>query len=314
MAREALRVLTQLPRERLERIAAELPWVELVEVPAEGELAAGVHGEVLLTMPWGSPNLASVVERGVRWVHAVGTGVDRFPFEALLAGQILTCSRGASAVPIAEWVMAMLLAAEKQLPATWIQKPPARWSQAQLGTLEGKTLGLLGLGSIGLAVVRRALPFGMRVCALRRTAQPSPVADVELVPDLAALLGQANHVVLALPATPGTRAIIGSEALAHVKQGAHLVNVSRGSLVDQVALRAALDDGRVGRASLDTVDPEPLPAKHWLYSHPKVFLSPHVSWSMEGYFEIFLEIFAQNLRRYRRGEPMLGVVDLVERY
>jgi phosphoglycerate dehydrogenase-like enzyme len=314
MAREALRILTQLPRERLERIATDLPWVELVEVPTEGELAAGIHGQVLLTMPWGSPNLASVVERGVRWVHAVGTGVDRFPFDALLPGQRLTCSRGASAVPIAEWVMAMVLAAEKQLPGTWIEKPPPRWSQAQLGTLEGKTLALLGLGSIGEAVARRALPFGMRVRALRRTPTPSPVEGVEMVTELQALLAAADHLVLALPATPATRQVIGGEALSHVKHGVHLVNVSRGSLVDQEALRAALDDGRVSRASLDTVDPEPLPAKHWLYAHPKVFLSPHVSWSMEGYFDVFLDIFAQNLRRYRRGEPLIGEVDLVERY
>ena len=105
----------------------------------------------------------------MRWVHVIGTGVDAFPF-AQLRGQVLTCSRGASAVPIAEWVMVMMLAFEKRLPQSWITSPPAGgWSRAALGTLHGKTLGLVGFGAIGSAVARRALPFGMRVRAMRRS-------------------------------------------------------------------------------------------------------------------------------------------------
>jgi phosphoglycerate dehydrogenase-like enzyme len=99
-----------------------------------------------------------------------------------------------------------------------------------------------------------------------------------------------------------------------MKQGVHLVNIARGGLVDQDALKAALDDGRVAMATLDTVDPEPLPDGHWMYSHERVRLSPHVSWSSpEGYRRIF-ELFLENLGRYVRGEPLEGVVDPVERY
>src|SRR6185369_6362456 len=107
----------------------------------------------------------------------LGTGVDAFPVGLLAEGTVLTCSRGASGVPIAEWVLAMMLAFEKHLPESWIAAPPARpWGRGALGTLAGRTLGLIGLGGIALEVAARALPFGMRVRACRRTAAPAPVA------------------------------------------------------------------------------------------------------------------------------------------
>jgi phosphoglycerate dehydrogenase-like enzyme len=284
-------------------------------VPTEGEVAPEVRGEVLLTFAWGSKNLPALLDRGVAWVHTIGTGVDRFPLEALAAHPdcVLTCSRGASAVPIAEWVMAMLLAFEKHLPDVWISEPPERWNVLDLGGLHGRTLGLLGLGGIALAVARRALPFGMRVLAHRRNDAPSPLAGVETV-SFERLLAESDHLVIAAPATPATRGLIGADALRRVKPGLHLVNVSRGALVDQEALRSALDDGRVARASLDTVEPEPLPAGHWLYTHPRVRLSPHGSWNAPGALDTLYDAFARNLARYRAGEPLEGRVDLEQGY
>jgi phosphoglycerate dehydrogenase-like enzyme len=309
------RVLVQLREALASRVAAALPDVDVVVVPPEGDLPADLTGEVLLTLPWGSPNLETVLGRGVRWVHALGTGVDAFPFQLLGDGTILTCSRGASGVPIAEWVLAMMLAFEKRLPESWISGPPARpWGRGALGTLAGRTLGLVGLGGIALEVAARALPFGMRVRACRRTAAPAPVAGIEVVGALHELVASADHVVVAAPATAATRHLIGREALAAVKPGVHLVNVARGGLVDQDALRAALDDGRVARASLDAVEPEPLPDGHWMYAHPRVRLSPHVSWSAPGAAELLLDRFVENLRRWRAGEPLTGVVDRTTGY
>jgi phosphoglycerate dehydrogenase-like enzyme len=303
-----LRVLSHLPLPLLARVQAELPDAVLTVVPLQGEPPPEVRGEVLLTHAKGSPNLAQVLARGVRWVHAYGTGVDGFPFEAL-GDRPLTCSRGASAIPIAEWVLAMMLAAEKKLPGSWIHEPPAHWSIAGLGGLHGRELGLVGLGGIGEQVARRALAFGMRVRALRRSAAPSAVPGVEIARDLASLLAGADHLVLAAPATRDTRQLLGAAAFARVKPGLHLVNVSRGELVDQDALRAALEDGRVALASLDCVTPEPLPAGHWLYTHPRVRLSAHISWSMPGALDLLIEPFVENLRRFRAGEPLAHVVD-----
>jgi phosphoglycerate dehydrogenase-like enzyme len=308
-----LRVLSHLPLPLLARVREAFPDVDVEGIPERGPLAEGLRGEVLLTQAWGSPNLERVLARGVRWVHAYGTGVDAFPLDAL-GGRVLTCSRGASAVPIAEWVLAALLCAEKRLPESWIHEPPRRWSAASLGGLEGRELGLVGLGGIGRAVAVRALAFGMRVRAHRRSNAPPPIAGVERAEALDDLLAGADHLVLAAPTTRETRGLIGEAALARVKRGVHLVNVARGGLVDHEALRRALDDGRVGLATLDCVEPEPLPAGHWLYHHPRVRLSPHVSWSGPLAFDRLIEPFLENLRRYRAGEPLAHVVDLALGY
>jgi len=308
-----LRVLTHLPRALLARVEAELPEVELIEIPTRGPLPEDARGEVLLTFTWGSHNMADALARGVRWVHCYGTGVDGFPQQAL-EGRTLTCSRGASAVPIAEWVLAAMLAAEKNLPAAWIHAPPPRWNWAELGGLAGRTLGILGLGSIGAEVAKRALAFDMRVRGLRRRAAPSPLPQVELARDLGDLIGSADHLVVAAPATRETRGLVGRAALAHARPGLHLVNIARGDLVDQDALREALDDGRVRLATLDVCEPEPLPEGHWLYAHPRVRLSPHISWSAPGALERLLVPFLENLRRRLAGEPLLGEVDVAAGY
>jgi phosphoglycerate dehydrogenase-like enzyme len=304
-----MRVLVQVRPELVAQLAGRMPEVEFITVPRQGDLPDGVEGEVLLTYPWASRNLAAVLARGVRWVHALGTGVDAFPLH-LLTGQVLTCSRGGSAVPISEWVLAMMLAFEKQLPDSWIHNAPERgWQRAELGTLHGKTLGLVGFGGIGNAVAQRARPFGMRIYAYRRSATPSGLAGIEVVGSLSELLAEADHVVIGAPSTPATRHLFNRETFARMKPGAHLVNVARGALVDQEALRAALDDGRVATASLDTVEPEPLPDGHWMYTHPRVRLSPHISWSMPAAADRLLEPFIDNLRRYQTGRPLTGVID-----
>ena len=307
------RVLSQV-RAVLTAPVAALPEVDVVPIASDGELPVDAAGDVLLTYPWASANIGAVLARGVRWVHVLGTGVDAFPFQ-MLTDQLLTCSRGGSALPIAEWVLAVMLAFEKRLPEAWIARPPDDgWGRGRRGTLSEKQLGIVGLGAIGTAVAHLALPFGMRVCAVRRTRAPSAVPGIDIVDDLATLVAGADHVVIAAAATPATQRMFSRELFARVRPGLHLVNIARGALVDQDALRAALDDGRVAMASLDAVDPEPLPEGHWMYSHPRVRLSPHVSWQMPGAGDRLMECFIDNLRRYRAGEPLLGVVDRAAGY
>jgi phosphoglycerate dehydrogenase-like enzyme len=310
-----MRVLVHLGDSFAEQIAAACPGIETVVIPTADPVDPDLRADAILTLPWGTPNLADVVaSSGVSWVHTVGTGVDRFPLDAV-AGRLLTCSRGASAIPIAEWVLAQMLAFEKDLPAVWLRAFPTSWNfHPTMGGLFGKTLALVGIGGIGRAIAERALPFGMRVRALRRRAAPSPVAGVELAASLDELVATADHLVLVAPATADTRGMIGEAALAAVKPGVHLVNVARGALVDEAALRCALDDGRVGLASLDAVEPEPLPEGHWIYSHPRVHASAHVSWNGPGGEEVLVGKFVANLKRRLAGEPLEGVVDLAAGY
>ncbi|HTY97023.1 MAG TPA: NAD(P)-dependent oxidoreductase, partial [Solirubrobacteraceae bacterium] len=256
--------------------------------------------QVLVTLLGVPAAIRALLVPSIQWVHVLGAGVEGFPFDSLGA-RPLTCSRGAAAAGIAEWVLAVMLAWEKSLPESWIQAPPARWNTASLGTMAGRTVGLVGIGAIGSEVARRCLAFDATVVAVRRTTAVSAVPGVEIVSDLHQLLARSDHVVLAAPATALTHRLMDAAAFAALKPGAHLVNVARGSLVDQEALRGALDDGRVARASLDTVDPEPLPAGHWLYTHAAVRLSPHISWSSPHTMPNTLALFVENVRRFRTG-------------
>jgi phosphoglycerate dehydrogenase-like enzyme len=284
--------------------------VDVVPVPMHGPAGDDVRGEVLVSVPGWGENTADLLGRGVRWMHFVATGIDGVRLDELPEGLILTNSRGASAVPIAEWVLAVMLAFEKRLPDTWIDAPPDNWrADPHLGTLQGKTVAIIGFGSIGRAVAERARPFGMTIRALRRTAGASGMDGIEPVESVAAALDGADHVVLAAPLTPATRHLIDQDAFAAMKPGVHLVNIARGGLVDQDALRAALDDGTVSTASLDTVDPEPLPAGHWMFAHPGVRLSAHDSWSWPGAYRVMLDRFIVNLRVYLDGGPLPDLID-----
>lgn len=310
------RLASHLPSAMLDPIRAARPGLEIIEVPMKGALPKEPRLErfdALLTLPNGTPNLADVLARGVRWVHAYGTGVDGFPFAAL-GGVPFTCSRGASATAISEWVIAVLLEAEKRLLEHWLSAPPPVWHRAELGTLAGRRLALVGFGGIAQAIARRALPFGMRVRALRRSDAPSGIEGVEIARDLPALLADADHIVIAAPATKATRHLVGDAAFAAMKPGAHLINIARGSLVDQDALRRALDRGLVARATLDCVEPEPLPASHWMYGDPRVRVSAHISWSGSDANAVILDRFLENLARFERGEELLYRVDPDQEY
>ncbi len=289
--------------------------VEVVEVDRDPGVPPdpSLTGEILWTRTDGGPHLETLLSRGVRWIHTMGTGVDAFPLDAVGDDQVLTCARGASGVPIAEWVVAHLLAAAKGLPEVWIDEPPDTWTTPiRVGGLVGSTVVVVGAGGIGREIVRRLLAFDCDLVVVRRRPLPLdlPGADgVAVVTDLSSAVADADHLVLAVPATPATRHLVDDGLLATVRPGLHLVNVARGSLVDQDALRRALDEGRVALASLDTVDPEPLPPGHWLYDHPRVRLSPHVSWLGPGAVRAVIGSFIANLRRWLAGEPLEGVVD-----
>ena len=298
------------------RISDEFPDVELVEFTG-GEPPAGLRADAFFGGYLGWDEIVQWLDAaGVRWVQLSGTGVDKVPAAVFGNDRVVTCARGASAVPISEWVMASVLAWAKRFPETFLSEPPKYWNfpYPALDRVEGATLALVGLGGIGAAVASRALAFGMEVRALRRTDTPSPVEGVQVVQTLEELLPGAAHVVLAAPATARTRHLIDANAFAMMSPGVHLVNIARGALVDQDALRVALDHGPVAMATLDTVDPEPLPAGHWLYSHPKVRLAAHISWYTPQLQAAAVDILVDNIGRYLRGEPLLHTVDPDEGY
>jgi len=312
-----VRIIAQLgiASPQADQIRGAHPNVEIVEF-TPSDPPADLEADVFFGgyMAW-DDILRWLDATGVQWVQLTGTGVDKVP-AAVFDGRTVTCARGASAIPISEWVLAAILSYAKRMPETFLDAPPKYWNfpNPALDRIEGSTVARVGMGGIGAAIATRAQAFGMRVRAMRRTDAPSPVYGVEMVRSLDDLLPVADHVVLAAPATARTNHLLDAHAFSLMKKGVHLVNIARGALVDQDALRVALDDGTVARATLDTVDPEPLPEGHWLYTHPNVRLAAHISWYTPDLQREALEIFVDNIGRYARGEPLLHVVDAAEGY
>jgi phosphoglycerate dehydrogenase-like enzyme len=279
-----------------------LPPAEAWQVPAGAEILIAVPprgGNVVVptNAPPGWPGR-------LRWVHTVSAGVDEFP-EWMFDVPQVTCARGSTSVAIAEFTIAALLAVEKRLPEIWVNNAEAWSSKPGLGTLSGKTLGLLGFGSIGQEVAARARPFGMEILAFRRSGGP-PRKGVRFA-DMDTVLANADHLVIALPLTPATSGLVDTAAFNRVKPGVHLVNIARGRILNHDALLTALESGQVGAATLDVTDPEPLPRGHALYTHPSVRLSPHISWS-GGDHTTHKDLLRENLRRFLGGEPLLNIV------
>ena len=258
----------------------------------------------------------------LRWVQSPAVGVGSLMFPELLASPVvLTSARGIRARSIAEHVLGVTIALARLLPATLRAQAAHRWAQEELETqartLRGQRMGIVGLGAIGVEVVKVAAPFGFRISAIRRRGGEPVPEGVETVwtPDrLPDLLAHSDVVVLAAPHTPETKRLIGREQIARMKRGALLVNVARGKLIDDEAVIEALRDGRLGGAALDVFSQEPLDPASPYWDLPNVIVTPHTSGAMQDYWTPLVALFSENLRRFEKGEPLLNVVDKVAGY
>ncbi len=290
----------------------------VVDVPDDAPWSVANDADIMLVRPtpaWrGNRGLVrpAAWPGRLRWVFSASVGVDFYP-PWLLDAPLVTCGRGIAADEIADYVIAAIYARSKDLEGVRARSL-ADWKQAPLGRVTGSTVGIAGLGAIGAPVPRRALALGMRVTAARRRDLPSPVAGVEVLADLGAVVASADHLVLALPGTAATRNIVDAALLARAKPDAHLINVARGSVLDHDALLAALDAGRLGFATLDVTEPEPLPAAHPLWSHDRVRLTPHVASNYTAVRPALYAAIEANLDRFVRGETPADVVDPVSGY
>lgn len=284
----------------LEVTNGNLPW----ELPPQTE--------ILITRPsrWVSaPKLKPATwPSTLRWIHSTSAGVDAFP-DWLLSEATITSSKGPMAHAIAEYVLCALLNFEKHFSEIRVRQPN-NWNPIRMGSLEGRTLGLIGFGATGKEVARIARVFGMRVIAYRRqSVGDRETNDASIVTDLYSLLRESDHVVLSVPLTPLTANLIDRRALRHVKKGGHLVNVARGGVIDDAALLEALDSGELAGATLDVMRLEPPPQDHRFYAHPKIFMTPHISWDSPLSTGKLVDLVISNLHAYLRGEPLQNVVD-----
>jgi phosphoglycerate dehydrogenase-like enzyme len=292
---------------------------QVIAVPSERPWEIAAKADVLLVkpaQPWlghGRSDAPAGWPGRLQWIFSATTGVDFYPRWLVSGTTPMCCARGVASEEIAEYVIAAILSQAKNLDAIRARSI-ADWKPATLGRVQGSTVGIVGLGSIGTAVARRALALGTRVIAVRRRPLPSPVPGVELFTSVVDLIEEADHLVLAIPATDLTFDMFDSKLLANVKPGAHLINVARGTVLDQSALMNALDEDMLAYATLDVTEPEPLPAGHPIYSHPKIRLTPHVASIHPEVNQALYEKIADNLDRYLRNEPLTDRVDPVAGY
>ena len=255
----------------------------------------------------------------LKWFQVTSAGVDRHQGTEIWNSKVkITGVSGIHATPIGEFVMGLMLMFAKNTPLSFKMKQTRQWQRYMSGTLRGKTVGIIGLGHIGGEVARLSKAFGMKVVATRRSAKAADKAkNVDLVlptSRMKELLGQSDYVVLTLPLTPETKNIIGEAELKAMKPTAYIMNIGRGSLIDQDALIKALDEKRIAGAGLDVTVPEPLPKDNRLWDFDNVILSPHISGGMEDYMLRATELFCENLKRYIAGKRLLNVIDKKKGY
>jgi phosphoglycerate dehydrogenase-like enzyme len=250
----------------------------------------------------------------LRWIHLINAGYDSVTRHALPADLVVTHTPGAGATTVAEHGMGLMLALARRLPDALEAHHAMRWDYAlggRLGSLQGKTLVVLGFGHIGKALARLARVFGMTVIAASQHGRPSDLADVSVsLADVEAHLPTADFVVIAAPLTVETRAYFDARRLALLAPGSFLINLSRGGIVDSAALSLTLHAGALAGAALDVTEPEPLPAGHPLWTAPNLILTPHAAAAGSTPHDRahLVAITTENARRFSRGEPLLHIV------
>lgn len=241
----------------------------------------------------------------LEWVQALSAGVDHYDRDRLRAeGIALTNASGVHAEPIAEQVVGYLLAFERGILRGIRQQERGVWERYTGGELQGKTLGVVGLGAIGTRVAELGDAFGMTTVGTKRDPSTAPeVVEEAFGPDgLWEVLTRSDYVVLACPLTDETRGLVGDDELRAMNDDAVLVNVARGTVVDEDALTRALQQNLIGGAALDVFEEEPLPAESVLWDLSNALVTPHMAGSTPKYWERCAELFARNYSRFVDGD------------
>ena len=293
--------------------AAELPRLE-VFYATDIEAASGMARDCNIFLA--EPGLAStILETAGRleWLQSAWAGVDRLCQPGLRRDYVLTGLKGIFDRPISEYVVTYLFALERQIFALRANQMKKRWRPRSYRPASDITLGVIGLGSIGKHVARTARRFGVRVIGLNRSGKPcSEVEKVYTADNLAEFLDKLDYLVVILPDTPETRHFVNEDLLMMMKSSSVLINVGRGSVVNEHDLIKALEGGEIDAAVLDVFETEPLPGDSPLWSMPNVYITPHVA--AISFPEHVVGVFKENYHRYLQHKPLLHLIDFERGY
>lgn len=285
----------------------------VVAVDDEEALRTGKRdAEVALVWDFRSDLLKKVGAEGLAWIHTNSIGLEPVLTPAVLDGEIVvTNTRGVFEPPMAEWVLAALLFFAKDFRHTIELQRAAIWDHRMAGAIKGRRVVLLGPGGVGreVALMLRAVGMSVEIVGRRDRIDPE-LGRIHGNDNLDELLGNVDDVVVALPLTAGTRGIINAGRIARMPRGVRLVNVGRGSLVDEQGLLEALRSGQVGAAALDVFETEPLPRDHPFWAMENVLVSSHMSGNVFGWHGQSMGLFIDNLQRWTSNQPLRDVVDM----
>jgi len=312
----------------LERLMKTFPKIEFVAVKNDDPRFADEvrDADVLATRPFGADRFAETVRQAekLRWVQFSYVGVAPGYLEAAKQKSfVVTNARGLASESVALHALSLILAFERKLSLAFQFQHDRHWdprtfSETEFGFdgLRGKTLGIVGLGSIGIALAEKAVALGMRVRGIKRSiGRPSPFVEKVLpLHELPELLSVSDFVVLSIPFFEEARELIGKSEFAMMKKNAFLVNIARGKLVDEDALVKALNDRVIAGAALDVVADEPLPPESPLWTTPNLILTPHIAVLDRRYTDSLVDLFEENLREFLAGKPLKNQVNLTLGY
>jgi phosphoglycerate dehydrogenase-like enzyme len=292
----------------------EQPWSPRIPevMPPLSDEQADAFGRATVVLSLDIPMELGKVAPSVRWVQNIGSGFSRYRSAGLAeAGIMLTTAAGASADGIAEFVLARLLEHWKRLPEIAERQRRGDWGFTFGRRAAGKTVCVVGVGAIGGHVARMCRALGMHVVGVARTSREEPRVD-QLYPvgQLREALSRADAVVLCATDTAANENLFGPAEFAAMTPGSFFVNVSRGRLVDDEALVAALRGGHLAAAATDVARTEPVPADSPLWSVEGLRLSPHSASTQEGYADRVVDLFCDNLARFLDGRPLRNQVEL----
>jgi len=298
----------------VEKLRQKFPQIDVVHLVSYESVEEHLRdAEVVIT--WSLRPEQFAVAKKLRWIHSPAAAVHQLMFPQLVDSEVMvTNARDVHAPVVAEHVIALLFALAKKIPEAVRLQDQHIWGKDKLKPreLSGATIGLLGLGSIGREVAKRASAMGMRVIAVRKTRQKENVEGVSRVlapAELDQMLGESDYVVIAAPRTPETEKIFDAQRFAKVKPGGCLINVSRGALVDEVALSDALRNQLLAGAALDVFAEEPLRSDSPLWDLQNVIITPHTAAVTDKLWARHYALVHDNLLRYLARRPLLGLVD-----
>ena len=307
---------SEADREFVAELRNSFPSVNFCQAPTKADQVREIPDAEVL---FGAITPAVFEAAGkLRWCHFVGAGFDKLVRgnPAFVASDVvLTNAPGTHAMAMADHVMGIILMFAHRMVDMLDDQRAHRWDvdkyRAQIRELEGTTMGLLAVGSIGRAVAVRAQAFGIRVCGvdLKPMKPPEGVAEVWTLEGLERLLRISDWFVVTAPLTDGTEGLLNRDRIGQLKQGSHLIVISRGGIVDETAVVEGLRSGSIAGAGFDAVETEPLPDDSPLWDMPNVLISPHVSGDSPQTWERRYRIFKDNLARYLRGDPLLHICD-----